>query len=396
MRRKIADWLKDETVFAVALVLALASCFIVHPDAQYATYIHMNTIVQLLALMIVVCGWQRVGLFHIIGSKLLGRSHTERGLVLTLISLTFFSAMLITNDVALVTFVPFAISVLTMANMRQHTCLVVTLMTIGANVGSMLTPVGNAHNLYLHQLSGLSTAAFMGIMLPYSFAAAVLLTLIVCVVFGNRKLTNFDTVDSNDIERSVLAPSADMQPDEVRTMGFGGWRTWVYGVLFVICLLGVDGIVDKWLMLALVIVAMIVCDHRTLRHVDYFLPLTFSAFFVFIGNMRRVPQFYTIAASLVGSHPISLGVGFSQLISNVPTTLLLSGFSDAWRPLIIGTNLGGMGTLIASMASLISYKSVTRTYRREKGKYLLTYTGVNVLFLVVLLGLAAIIEPTGI
>lgn len=396
MRRKIVDWLKNETVFAVALVLAIISCFIVHPDARYATYIHMNTIVQLVALMIVVCGWQRVGLFHIIGSKLLGRSRTERGLVLTLIALTFFSAMFITNDVALVTFVPFAISVLAMANMRQHTCLVVTLMTIGANVGSMLTPIGNAHNLYLHQLSGLSTTSFIGIMAPYSLTAAVLLTLIVCVVFGNRKLSNFESVDSDDIERQVLAPSTDMQPDEVRTMGFGGWRTWVYAALFVLCLLGVDGFVNKWVMLGVVVVVMIACDRRTLRHVDYFLPLTFAAFFVFIGNMRRVPQFYTIAASLVGSHPISLAVGFSQLISNVPTTLLLSGFSDAWRPLIIGTNLGGMGTLIASMASLVSYKSVTRTYKRSKGRYLLTYTGVNVLFLAVLLGLAAIIEPTGI
>ncbi len=396
MRRRIADWFKEETVFVIAFVLAVASCFIVHPDAEYGTYIHMNTIVQLVALMIVVCGWQRVGLFHIIGSKLLGRSRTERGLVLTLISLTFFSAMFITNDVALVTFVPFAISVLAMAKMRQYTCFVVTLMTIGANVGSMLTPIGNAHNLYLHQISGLPTMEVIGIMAPYSLAAAVLLTVVVCVVFGNRKLKNFDDVDSDDIERSVLAPSTDMQPDEVRTMGFGGWRMWAYGVLFVVCLLGVDDIVDKWVMLALVVVAMIFCDRRALLAVDYFLPLTFMAFFVFIGNMRRVPEFYTIAASFVGSHPIGLAVGFSQLISNVPTTLLLSGFSDAWRPLIIGTNLGGMGTLIASMASLVSYKSVTRTYKREKGKYLLVYTGVNVLFLIVLLTLAAIIEPTGI
>ena len=173
MRRLVVKILKNETILVVASILALISCFIVPPDKEYAGYIHASTISQLICLMLVVCGFQRIGVFRIIGSRLLHHVSTARGLVITLISLTYFSGMLITNDVALVTFIPFAIAVLTMAHMEEHAVLVGTLMTVGANVGSMLTPIGNAHNLYLKALTGMPSAEMIGIMAPYSVAAAV-------------------------------------------------------------------------------------------------------------------------------------------------------------------------------------------------------------------------------
>ena len=157
MRRWLINVAKNETILIVAAILALISCFIVPPDADYKSYIHASTISQLICLMIVVCGFQRIGVFRIIGSRLLEKVSTMRGLVITLVALTFFSAMFITNDVALVTFVPFAVAVLIMAGQEDKTILVVTLMTIGANVGSMLTPIGNAHNLYLKALTGMPT-----------------------------------------------------------------------------------------------------------------------------------------------------------------------------------------------------------------------------------------------
>ena len=150
MRRWLINVAKNETILIVAAILALISCFIVPPDADYKSYIHANTISQLICLMIVVCGFQRIGVFRIIGSRLLEKVSTMRGLVITLVALTFFSSMFITNDVALVMFVPFAVAVLIMAGQEDQTILVVTPMTIGANVGSMLTPIGNAHNLYLN------------------------------------------------------------------------------------------------------------------------------------------------------------------------------------------------------------------------------------------------------
>lgn len=397
MRRWFVEFVRHETVLVVATVLAVFSCILVPPDAQYLGYIHWNTISQLACLMLVVCGFQRIGVFRIIGAKLLKRVRTARGLVLTLVALPFFSGMLVTNDVALVTFVPFAIAVLIMAHMEEHIVLVATLMTLGANLGAMLTPIGNAHNLYLKAVSGLSTGKVIEIMAPYTGLAAVLLIVVISIVFGSQRVSEFSQLDATGIEQSVLAPNAQgHQPDEIRITGYGagygGWRTLAYAALFVVCLLGVGGKLPLWLMVVIVFAAFMFCDRRAFTRVDWFLPLTFCMFFVFIGNMRRVPEFAGIAQSLVGQYPLELGVGFSQVISNVPTSLLLSGFSTDWEPLIIGTNLGGLGTLIASMASLISYKTVVDKYPEHRGRYLRVYTMWNVIFLAALLGLALIIE----
>ncbi|HCQ25253.1 MAG TPA: anion transporter, partial [Bifidobacterium longum] len=173
-----------------------------------------------------------------------------------------------------------------------------------------------------------------------------------------------------------------------------GWRTIVYSLLFIVCLLAVSDVIPLWVMCVIVVVVFLFTDRRVFKYVDWGLPLTFCMFFIFIGNMKRVPEFYELARSLVGGHPLEVAVGSSQVISNVPTTILLSGFCDQWRDLIIGTNLGGMGTLIASMASLISYKNVVRQYPHKKGRYLAVYSAVNVLFLAVLLTLSWIIEPS--
>ena len=392
MRRLVVKVLKNETILVVASVLALISCFIVPPDKEYLGYIHASTISQLICLMIVVCGFQRIGVFRIIGSRLLEHVGSLRGLVVTLVALTYFSAMLITNDVALVTFVPFAVAVLLMADMGERTILVVTLMTIGANVGSMLTPIGNAHNLYLKALTGMPAGEMMGIMAPYSVSAAILLLIVIYFAFPKLPVSEL-----NNLETGVLAPERSKhQPDEIRITGYGagygGWRTVVYALLFIVCLLAVSDFIPLWVMCVIVVATFLFTDRRVFRYVDWGLPLTFCMFFIFIGNMKRVPEFYQLAQSLVGGHPLEVAVVSSQVISNVPTTLLLSGFCDQWRPLIIGTNLGGMGTLIASMASLISYKNVVRQYPDRKGRYLAVYSAVNVLFLIVLVGLSWIIE----
>lgn len=396
MRRWIRELCTRETILIVATILAIISCFFVPPDSQYRGYIHTKTIAQLVCLMLVVCGLQRIGVFRIIGSRLLRHVHTEFGLVAALVSLPFFSAAFITNDVALVTFIPFAISVLILAKMEEHAILVASLMTVGANAGSMLTPIGNAHNLYLKAVSQMPARQFLGVMAPYTAVCAVLLLVIIAIAFGRRPVPDFISGNDN-IEQRVLAPETDkQQPDEIRVMGYGagygGWRTVVYAALFLICLLAVDGMIPIWAMCLIVFCALLLCDRRVFAKVDWGLPLTFIMFFIFIGNMKRVPEFSTLAASMVGDHPLQVAAGFSQIISNVPTTLLLSGFCDQWKLLIIGTNIGGMGTLIASMASLISYKNVTRRYPHSKGRYLVVYTAVNVLFLFVLLALAAIIE----
>ncbi len=397
MRQRVLTFLRSETILIVATLLAIISCFIVPPDGQYGGYVHVSTISQLVCLMLVVVGFQRIGVFRIIGSSLLHRVHTARGVVLTFIALTFISAMFITNDVALLTFVPFALAVLVMAHMEDKAIIVCALMTVAANTGSMLTPVGNAHNLYFKALTGMSTGHFLRIMAPYSILAAVLLVVVTCVVFRGRRIAEFDGMDSKGFERGVLAPDPTRhQPDEIKVTGYGagygGWRAIVYTGVFVVCVLTVSDMVPLWVMCAVTFVAMVVCDHGSFRHADWALPLTFIMFFVFIGNMKRVPEFAGIAQAFVGQHPLEVSIISSQIISNVPASLLLSGFCDQWVPLIIGTNIGGMGTLIASMASLITYKNYTRQYPRQKGRYLGVYTAVSVMFLLLMYGLAVIIE----
>ena len=397
MRQRVLTFLRSETILIVATLLAIISCFIVPPDGQYGGYVHVSTISQLVCLMLVVVGFQRIGVFRIIGSSLLHRVHTARGVVLTFIALTFISAMFITNDVALLTFVPFALAVLVMAHMEDKAIIVCALMTVAANTGSMLTPVGNAHNLYFKALTGMSTGHFLRIMAPYSILAAVLLVVVTCVVFRGRRIAEFDGMDSKGFERGVLAPDPTRhQPDEIKGTGYGagygGWRAIVYTGVFVVCVLAVSDMVPLWVMCAVTFVAMVVCDRGSFRHADWALPLTFIMFFVFIGNMKRVPEFAGIAQAFVGQHPLEVSIISSQIISNVPASLLLSGFCDQWVPLIIGTNIGGMGTLIASMASLITYKNYTRQYPRQKGRYLGVYTAVSVMFLLLMYGLAVIIE----
>lgn len=397
MRQRVLTFLRSETILIVATLLAIISCFIVPPDGQYGGYVHVSTISQLVCLMLVVVGFQRIGVLRIIGSSLLHRVHTARGVVLTFIALTFISAMFITNDVALLTFVPFALAVLVMAHMEDKAIIVCALMTIAANTGSMLTPVGNAHNLYFKALTGMSTGHFLRIMAPYSILAAVLLVVVTCVVFRGRRIAEFDGMDSKGFERGVLAPDPTRhQPDEIKVTGYGagygGWRAIVYTGVFVVCVLTVSDMVPLWVMCAVTFVAMVVCDRGSFRHADWALPLTFIMFFVFIGNMKRVPEFAGIAQAFVGQHPLEVSIISSQIISNVPASLLLSGFCDQWVPLIIGTNIGGMGTLIASMASLITYKNYTRQYPRQKGRYLGVYTAVSVMFLLLMYGLAVIIE----
>lgn len=393
MQHRVIGLLKNETVLVVAAVIALVSCILIPPDRQYLGYIHVNTLTQLGSLMMVVCGFQRIGVFHAIGASLLSRVRSVRGLALVLVSLPFFSSMFITNDVALVTFVPFAIAVVIMAGLENHALLIVTLMTLGANVGSMLTPIGNAHNLYLKARSEMPTGEFLLLMAPYALVAALMLFLCCWFAFRNQHLSKFEGMDPQEIRRSVLAPrNAGIQPQVKEMQQSSGWRIVIYLLLFLVCLLGVAKLIPQWAMVLIVAMTLLICDRRVFLHVDWGLLLTFVAFFVFIGNARRIPQFYNLVSGLVNIHPLITSVLCSQVISNVPTALLVSGFSTAWRPIILGTNLGGLGTLVASMASLISYKAVVKQYPDKKGNYLKVYTSFNLLFLVVLVGMALLLE----
>ena len=366
MAEKIKHFIKTETVLAAAAVLAAVSCFLVPPDREYMGYIDFRTLELLFCLMAVMAGMQKLGVFRLLGAALLSKVKSERGVAGCLVFLCFFCSMIITNDVALVTFVPFAVLVLGMAGMEKRVCITVVLMTIAANLGSMLTPIGNPQNLYLYALSGMGAGSFVALMFPYAGASALLLAAGILAVFGKGRA-----------ECSVERPSA---PDRKRLALYTG--------LFLLCLLTVSGLLREELLLAAVVLALLADRNGLLRKVDYGLLLTFAAFFIFIGNMGRLPEFCSFLEGILEGNERLAAVAASQIISNVPAALLLSGFTDRWEELIIGTNLGGLGTLIASMASLISYKQIAVKFPEKKGSYLLQFTVWNVGFLAVLLCLS--------
>lgn len=365
--RGIWKFIKNETVLSIAAVLALVSSFFIKPDIQYLNYIDFRTLVLLFCLMTVMAGLQKLGLFSFMAENLLKRIHSTKSLIFILVMLCFFFSMLITNDVALITFVPFTFTVLDKldSSIKNKTMIpVVAMQTVAANLGSMLTPIGNPQNLYLHGISGLSVGKFMLLMLPYTVISFVLLSAWAFMRKGK------DRIEINFNNRTQIKNRGQMI---------------IYSGLFCVCLLTVAHILDYRITLLIVTAVSAATDYKIFAKVDYALLFTFAAFFVFIGNMGRLPMFSTYISNVIDGRECIIGVLASQLISNVPAALLLSGFTDNINPLIVGVNLGGLGTLIASMASLISFKYIGRENKAVRGKYLLYFTAVNIIFLAVLL-----------
>ena len=364
----ITNFIKNETVLSIAAVLAILSSFFIPPDKQYINYVDFRTLALLFCLMTVVAGFQKTGVFNLLAENLLNKIHSVKGLAFVMVTLCFFFSMLITNDVALIAFVPFSFAVLDKLNgdaKGKNIIPIVVMQTVAANLGSMLTPIGNPQNLYLHGISGFSVGEFMMLMLPYTAISFILITVWTLFIKGGHNIS----IDFSD-----------------KTYIQGKGKAAVYAVMLALCLLTVARVIDYRITLLIVIVLTAITDYRLFAKVDYSLLLTFTTFFIFIGNMGRIPVFNNYMKSIIDGRECITGILSSQVISNVPAALLLSGFTDNIKPLIIGVNLGGLGTLIASMASLISFKLIGRENKSLRGRYLLYFTAVNIVFLVILVG----------
>lgn len=410
----VRETMRKDPVLVVAVVLALASCAAVPPDAAYAEYVDLRTISMLFSLMTIMAGLSRLGVFRIACRHLLRAVRGPRRLALSLTLLAFFSSMLITNDVALVTFVPFALLALRTLDSPRHACFTVVMMTIAANLGSMLTPIGNPQNLYLYSMSHMDLAGFLLLMLPY--AAAALALLVGAIAFFGRipehpkgaavRRTGAGTgsagVDSTAAgveDGKTVKPAADgtdtLEPPQLASDADdpapSPLRVLPWATLFVLALLSVAHILPYQAIVVATIAVALIADRRALAHVDYALLVTFIAFFVFVGNVGRIEMVSAALAQLIDGHELAVSVIASQVLSNVPAAILLSGFTSNFAALVIGTNLGGLGTLIASMASLISYKQVALVLPREKGRYFMLFTMWNVAFLAILAAFALIL-----
>lgn len=363
MKEKIISFVKKEVVLVVATVLAIASAFVIPPSIAYMEYIDWHVLELLLCLMAVMAGLQKCGLFDWLGEVLLKRTRRVWQLCLVLVMLCFFLSMLITNDVALITFVPFAIVTLEKCKKERLMIPVVVLQTVAANLGSMLTPIGNPQNLYLYNLSEMGLGEFLLCMLPNTALSFVLIVISLLFIKGKNEAVEQEENETTTVNKK---------------------QTVIYLILFVLSLLVVAKIISVEIVLGIVLIVVFFLDKSVLKKVDYCLLLTFISFFIFTGNLGNIPVIRDTLQALVNGRELLVGVVASQAISNVPAALLLSGFTSDYRALLAGVNVGGLGTLIASMASLISYKILANKYDEKKGKYFQWFTIVNVVFLIIL------------
>lgn len=399
--KKILYFIKKETVLSIAVVLAVISVFFVVPDREYISYIDFRTLAILFCLMSIVAGLRNIGVFDKLAERLLAKVHGIGGVTVILVCLCFFMSMFITNDVSLITFVPFAIIIMKKLNPDTDSkwmLKVIVMQTIAANLGSMLTPLGNPQNLYLYGKAGIGIAEFLKIMLPYTVCAFALLMAWIGLAFmvRKRKLSHDGKTEikqNKGLDSDEDKAFTKRQKDPLGASG-SKWgkkdAEWIekftaYLILFVISLLAVSHILPYGVPFALVFLYLLLRDRKILTQVDYSLLCIFIALFIFIGNLGRIPAFSQLLSNILTGREVVTSVIASQVMSNVPAAILLSGFTDHIRELVIGTNLGGLGTLIASMASLISFKYVAREDRSFRGRYFLEFTVANVIFLFIMM-----------
>lgn len=367
---KITCFLKNEIVLVVSFILAVGSMFFVSPSKDYFDYIDFRTLALLFSLMVIMAGLNGIGLFSNLARSMLKRVKRFSGIALVFVILCFFLSMLVTNDVALLTFVPFTIVTLKMAKGERKLIYIVILETVAANLGSMVTPTGNPQNLYLFSAYHMHIGEFLKTILPYGALSLVCLV-ICCFLTGKSKITvDKNSIAKKQIDKKLLA---------------------VYLVLFLIAVLCVLRVIHYFVILAAVIIVVLIADRHTLKKADFSLIFTFVFLFIFIGNLGNIQIVDEFLRNVVTGNEVLAGIVSSQFISNVPAAVLLSGFTDNANALLIGVNIGGLGTLIASMASLISFKFIQKE-NVSTVKYLLLFTLVNIIFLVVNIGLWILIS----
>lgn len=337
--------------------------------------IDFGTLAVLFCLMGVVAGFNELGYIDLLSQRLVACARSAKMLFVTLVLLCFFISMLVTNDVALIIMVPFTIQML--HNLEQHKKLikVVVLETIAANLGSMLTPIGNPQNVYLYQYYQMHPAQFFGTIAPYALLS--LITLLFVLGF----------------DRGSSEVQVNMKRQQSRQDVKGkGIKTVVYSFLLVLSLLTVLGLAGHLFTFLVVAVVLACCNYRLFYQINYSLLFKFCILFLFVGNMADVEWISRKLQHIVSGNEFLCGVLLSQLLSNVPTALMLSRFTKAGTLLLQGVNVGGLGTLIASMASMISLEYYKKTAGADMKKYVKSFTGYNILFLIILVFLWLIIR----
>ncbi len=355
-------FIKKNPVLCIALFIAFISAIAVPPDSLYLGYFDFKTLSCLFSTLAVVCALKNIYFFRIISSKIITIFKTTRSAIIALVYITFIGSMLIANDMALITFLPLGYYVITSTNNHKHLAFTFIMQNIAANLGGMLTPFGNPQNLYMYNYFNIPNGEFVSIML-IPFLISVTLITLCCMFVKNEPLV---------IHRSYEA-ALDIK------------LTVIYSILFAISIVIVFGLIPYWIGLIIIITSLIYLDKDALKSVDYPLLVTFCAFFVFAGNVARIPAVMQLVGGLVNKSPLLFGAMSCQIISNVPSAILLSHFTDNYPQLLVAVNIGGTGTLIASLASLITFREYLKNDPKNIGTYLKKFTLYNFGFLIILL-----------
>ena len=350
----IAEFIKKNVVMCIALVLAVLTSVIVPPDAEYLGYFDLKTLTCLFCVLAVVCALKNIRFFYMLAQQIVRMFKNARMCVLALVYITFIGSMLIANDMALLTFLPLGYFVLSSTGKQKYMAFTFIMQNIAANLGGMLTPFGNPQNLYLYTKYSIPTGEFMAIMAP-PFVISIILITACCLIFVKREALEFDG------EEIRLEPK----------------RTALYLALFVLSIAIVFRGIPYWIGLIVIPLVLLFADRKALAQVDYPLLLTFVFFFIFAGNMARIHTVRMIFSFLLEQNTLLFSVLSCQCISNVPSAILLSQFTDNYRELLVGVNIGGAGTLIASLASLITFREYVKHNPDKTGKYIVMFSLFN-------------------
>ena len=361
-KEKIINFIKSEVVLSVAIILAIITCFFVPPDKEYLGYFDYSTLICLFCMLAVVAGLKSTNVFELISRKLIGLFHTRRAVIYALVFGTFFFDMIVANDMSLITFLPLTYIVLHSTKNDKYLAFTFIMQTIAANMGGMITPYGNPQNLYLYSYYNINTTEFFSILLVPSITVAVLLW--ICCAFIHNEPLKLRKNSKIIISKKEL---------------------YIYSILFILVILSIFRVIPYLITLAIVVLTILIVDRKRFKQIDYALIATFFVFFIFSGNIARIPAIKEFISEIVVKNTLLAGIVSCQFISNVPTAIFLSKFTTNYRELLISVNIGSLGILISSLASLITLKEFLKHQPKNFWKYLIMYTIFNTLFLVVLL-----------
>lgn len=367
--KKIKDaifgFIKKEVVLSIAIVAAIITCFFVPPDIQYLSYFEEKTLVALFCMLAVVAGLKYTDVFELISKKMIGLFHTRRSVIYALVFGTYFFDMIVANDMSLITFLPLAYIVMHSTGNDKYLGVTFILMTIAANMGGMITPYGNPQNLYLFSFYEMGLLDFLSALAVQ--AATILVMLFISGLFIKNEALHLVNNKELNIKKKQLV---------------------VYALLFVLVILCIFRVVNHWIALAIVVLTILIMDRKRFKKVDYALLATFCVFFVFSGNIARIDVISDFIKGIVGDsgeNVLVAGIVSCQFISNVPTAIFLSKFTDIAyaSDLLVAVNVGSLGIIISSLASLITLKEFLKHQPKGLKKYMLMFTGINTAFLIV-------------